>query len=270
VSYLDELARELRAVGIRGPLARRILREARDHLAESRSPDEFGAPAELAARFADDLAPAVARRGAFTSFATLAVAGIVFFAAFLLVAPSTILAGRQTLLGTLALGAATVAGQVAFAAGSLALLRALRRPRDVRIVARRALVGVGSGVVTLAALAVVAYAYRAKTPAWWETYVYVAGGVSALALVASLPRVATGLVLRPTGVTTQGDLRDDLPLGADTWRLARGVALAVGALVAFAGIIQGDPFDGLIRGALEGLACFGGFVLLGPFLGLRR
>jgi hypothetical protein len=43
-----------------------------------------------------------------------------------------------------------------------------------------------------------------------------------------------------------------------------------GLAVALAGAVQGDPFDGLLRGVFEGLACLGGFAVLGRYLGLRR
>jgi hypothetical protein len=48
------------------------------------------------------------------------------------------------------------------------------------------------------------------------------------------------------------------------------VAIAAGLLVWLAAAAQGDPFDGLVQGVFEGLACFGGFAVLGKYLGLRR
>ena len=38
----------------------------------------------------------------------------------------------------------------------------------------------------------------------------------------------------------------------------------------FAGVIQNDPFDGLTRAVVDGLACLAGFAVLGRFLGMRR
>ena len=47
MTYLDELGRELKAVGIQGRLRNRILAEAADHLADS-DPEREARPAPLA------------------------------------------------------------------------------------------------------------------------------------------------------------------------------------------------------------------------------
>ena len=39
--------------------------------------------------------------------------------------------------------------------------------------------------------------------------------------------------------------------------------------IALAGVVQGDPFDGLARALADGLACLAGFAALGKLLGLR-
>jgi hypothetical protein len=39
--------------------------------------------------------------------------------------------------------------------------------------------------------------------------------------------------------------------------------------VALAGIVQSDPYDGLLRGLLDAAACLAGFGVLGRYLGLR-
>ncbi|HEY6029209.1 MAG TPA: hypothetical protein VIU44_01515, partial [Gaiellaceae bacterium] len=148
MSYLAELSRELGAVGIRGGLRRRILAEADDHLRSGGDAERFGAPREIAERFAVELAPSVSRRGAYTAFAALAVAGGVYAAAFLSIGTPS------GLLDLLPAAVAIVAPQVAFVCGSLALLRALRRPGDAAVVGRRAALAVVSG---LAAVASVAY-----------------------------------------------------------------------------------------------------------------
>jgi hypothetical protein len=52
--------------------------------------------------------------------------------------------------------------------------------------------------------------------------------------------------------------------------LAGIIALGVAALIALAGVIQDDPYDGLLRGLLDAGACLIGFALLGTYLGLRQ
>jgi hypothetical protein len=72
------------------------------------------------------------------------------------------------------------------------------------------------------------------------------------------------------GITEIGS---ELDLG-EYWRSIRkhlwliaGITLLVTTL---AGIVQQDPFDGVLRGVVEAAAGLGGFALLGRFLGLRR
>jgi len=242
---MSDLRRELRAVGIRGRALRRILAETSAH-----DPAELGDPRALAAEFADALAPKLARRSAFASFSALAVAGTISLAAFATLEPRSEPAADVPLLLM-----AVVMGQVAFVAGALGLLRALRRPQDVRTVARRALVGVLAGAATLVSLTVIAHPN-------WELAL---SAPALLALAATAPIVARGLSLR-TLSTAHGDLTDDLPVAFD----ARAVAAGAGVLVLLASVAASDPFDGLIRGVFEGLACYGGFLVLGRFLGLRR
>ena len=127
VTYLEQLSAELAAVGIRGRLRARIVAEARDHLAEG-DEERFGDPADLARQFADGLALDRSRRAAFVAFGALAAAGAGFAAMWLAVAsgPQDIAAGRWAPLGVAAALGTIVFPQVAFAAGVLALLRALR------------------------------------------------------------------------------------------------------------------------------------------------
>ena len=47
------------------------------------------------------------------------------------------------------------------------------------------------------------------------------------------------------------------------------VAAALAVIVTVAGVLQSDPYDGAVRGILEGVACLTGFAVLGPYLGLR-
>jgi hypothetical protein len=41
-------------------------------------------------------------------------------------------------------------------------------------------------------------------------------------------------------------------------------------LIAVAGVLQADPYDGVLRGIVDAGACLVGFAVLGRYLGLRR
>jgi hypothetical protein len=164
-AYLDTLNAELRRAGISGELRRRIVAEFADHLACDPEAD-LGAPSAIALQFADELATARARRAAFHAFAALAVAGVLFGAA-LAAAVALGGVGRLSLSApaTVTLLCAYLAGQIAFVAGGLGLLRGLRFRRDAVISAdeaavlvHRAGVGLVAGVVTMVALPVFALA----------------------------------------------------------------------------------------------------------------
>src|SRR5207237_765076 len=147
VSYLDELGGALGRVGIRGALRARILAEAADHLAQS-DPARFGRPDELAQRFADELATAGSTRTAFRAFAALGVAGAAFAAGWLLIIPAggwpEFRSAPSLPLGLVAGLGMLICPQVSFAAGLLAVLRAVRIRRersaaaaDVAVLVRR-------------------------------------------------------------------------------------------------------------------------------------
>lgn len=251
MTYLDELSRELRAVGIRGGLRARILAEADDHLRSGGTEQRFGEPRAIAERFAAELAPSVSRRGAWTAFAALAVAGAAYAAAFLSIPrpPAGIAAP-----GGIAFAVAVVAPQLAFVAGCLAVLRAVRRPGDSAVIGRRALLGVAAGVAAVASVA-------SLTSPWYAA--------PAVLLLAALPRTVAAARLAAPGAVL-GDLGDDLGIRVEPWRAARWLAACCFLVVAVAGAVQSDPFDGLIRAAAEALALLGGFWALGRPIGLRR
>ena len=84
MTYREQLAQQLAAVGITGRLRTRILAEVEDHLACD--PDaQLGEPAALARRFRDELGTRRALSAAFSAFRALAVAGLLFAAAVLAV-----------------------------------------------------------------------------------------------------------------------------------------------------------------------------------------
>ena len=282
MTYLDNLSRELVAHGIRGQTRRRILLEVDDHLrSDSEAEDRFGSAHEVANFFAAELGAQATRRAAVSAFAALGVAAAVYAASFASLSfaspPSETL---DPALGALALAAMIVAPQVSFVAGVLALVRALRR-RGVRVIPtqelivirRRTGVALFFGLVTMSALALYAYEFRSALAGWWLTLTFTSTACASILLaLATLPTIAATRV-RPQVAGEAGDVFTDVGLarfGGDPWRFARVVAVGVGSLVWLAAAVQGDPFDGLIQGVVEGLACFGGFAVLGRYLGLRR
>jgi hypothetical protein len=282
MTYLEELGRELTTHGIRGSTRCRILAEVIDHLdCDPAAEDRFGSPQEIANEFAAQLGAQRTRRAAVWAFAALGIAGAVYATCFVSLAfagpPTEALAPA---LGALAFALTIVAPQVSFVAGGLALVRAVRRRRDrvlptqeLVAIRRRTTVALTAGLVTMGALALYAFEYRATLEAWWTTLVFAATAVASSLLVAAVVPAAGSARLKPQVAGDAGDVFDDVGidrLRTDPWRFARLVALAVGVAVWLAGIVQGDPIDGLIRGALEAAACLAGFAALGRYLGLRR
>lgn len=282
MSYVDELGRELAAVGIRGRLRQRITAEVRDHL-DCDSGADLGSPAAIAAQFADELGTARTRRAAFAAFGALAVAGLLSAVAF-----TAAVAGfphhhpHSVLLATIGAGLAALGAQIALVTGTLALVRGLRRrkattvPRaESVIILRRAATALVAGVGGMAGLAAAALEYDRGVPRSSTTLAVVLAAVAAVALVAAAPAVLSAARLRPTACGPAGDIFDDLgrlvpaPLRGRAWLLAFVVTGVVVGVVAIAGASQNDPYDGLARAIADGLACLGCFALLGSYLGLR-
>ena len=277
-AYLAELGRELEQVGIRGRLRHRILAESEDHLrSDPEALERFGSPAELANTFAAELGTRATRRAAVGAFAALAFAGAVFAVSFL-TAPFAGQPAPDTwpLLAQLALPLLILAPQVAFVAGSLALLRVLRRseqalPTDeLTVINRRTGVALASGLLTMAALGVIAFELRDDVATWWVALTLAGTAVATpLLLLAALP-TASAARMHPRVAGSAGDLFDDLGFRTDPWRFARLLAIGLGIVVFLAAAVQGDPFDGALNAAAEALACLGGFALFGRYLGLRH
>jgi hypothetical protein len=282
--YVQDLAEQLSSVRIRGSLQRRILAEISDHLAWDPEAD-LGAPKALAECFADELGTRRARRAAVMSFAALALAGLLFAAAFFTVGPAArwgSMRPASPVLGNLALALSVLAPQLAFVAGSLAALRAYRR-RDARVLARdesvvlarRAGLGLLAGLATMAGLALLAVEYHHALAAWWTTLALSAAGVGAVALLGATPVVGSAWRLLPVAGGNAGDIFDDVgaltPTGlrGRPWKFALAVAGIVALAITLVGVAQSDGFDGALRGVLDALACLAGFAVLGPYLGLR-
>ena len=280
MTFLEDLQRELAGVGIRGRLSKRILAEVDDHLrSDADALARFGPARELANGFAAELGTTASRRSAVGAFAALAVAGAVYAVAFV----GANYAGDSSAdrpLASLAFAVIVIAPQLAFIAGSLALLRVFRLRRDWvfasserRLIARRTAVALGSGFATMAAWALFALDFRGELADWWITFTLAGSGAAALLLAAAAVPAYAAVRLRPSVGGAAGDVFDDLGLAryrTDPWRFARWVALLVGLGVWVAGIAVSDPFDGLLRGVVEAAACLAGFAVLGRYLGLRR
>jgi hypothetical protein len=279
--YLAELGRELSAVGIRGRLRRRILVESEDHLrADDGALERFGTPAEVANAFAAELGARASRRAAVGAFLALGVAGAVYAFSFL----GAAFAGQPppdtwSALAQLAFAVGIVAPQVAFVAGSLALVRVLRRREPVlpsaelTVLNRRTGVALVFGIVTMLALGAFAFELRNDIAGWCVALTLAGVAIAApLLVLAALPALGAAR-LRPQVAGDPGDVFDDLGLPGnrdDPWRFARRVAIGLGLVVFLVAAVQGDPFDGAIQGAAETLACLAGFAAFGRYLGLRR
>jgi hypothetical protein len=247
---IDELGRELAAVGIRGRRRDRILAEFEDHLAcdpEAR----MGEPRELARQFADELATDAARRTAFATFVALAVvAAATGLAQQTLPTVPDITGGRSTVL----VGAATllmiVGAQIAFAAGCLAALRALRLegPQDVPLICRRSAVGLAAGASTALGSALYAVNFHAVVPGWWFAFAVAGAGAAALPLA-----VSTLAYVRGAGVQVSVDAPRGL--AADLGPLAQPAligATATSAMFLATTFAERSVAAGAIRAAFEG------------------
>lgn len=278
-SYLEALDLELADVGIPSRLRRRILAECEDHLrSDDGALDRFGAPAEVANAFASELGARTSRRAAAGAFVALGVAGAFYAVSFI----GASFAGHPApdtwpLLAQLALVAGILAPQVSFVAGSLALVRTLRRREPVlpsaelRVINRRTGVALAFGIVTMVALALLALELRNDSAGWWVAITLVGVAISTPLLVLAALPTAVAARLKPRVAGDSGDLFDDLGfVRTDPWRFASLVALGLGLVVFLVASVQGDPFDGALNGTAEAIACLLGFAALGRYLGLRR
>jgi hypothetical protein len=277
--YLEALDLELVDVGIPSRLRRRMLVESEDHLrSDDGALDRFGTPAEVANAFAAELGARASRRAAVGAFLALGVAGAVFAVSFV----GASFAGHPPpdtlpLLALLALVAVIFAPQVSFVAGSLALVRVLRRREPVlpsaelTVINRRTGIALVFGIVTMIALGVLALELRSDSAGWWVALTLIGVAIATPLLVLAALPTAVAARLRPRVAGDPGDLFDDLGFGrTGPWRFAGSVALAMGLVVFLAAAVQGDPFDGAVNGTAEAIACLAGFAALGRYLGLRR
>lgn len=281
-SFPGELHRELTAVGITGRQRARILDEISDHLQCDPGAD-LGEPRLIAHRFADELGTARARRAGLISFGALAVAGILFAVAFVSAPQQVLGAIPRNTNWTLRVGnwVAAIAPQVAFAAGVLALLRALRRRRtpvmaraETRMLVRRAVVGVVMGMASMAGLAALALELNPYLSSAWVTVTLVCTAIGAVALTATAPALIAAHRLPSAAEGPPGDLYDDvgawLPRSLDgrPWRVALVLAGAIFVVMSATGWAASDGYDGMARGVADALLCLVLFATLGRYLGL--
>jgi hypothetical protein len=284
VSYIEELGRELTRAGIGVRLRRRILAEISDHLACDPKA-ELGSAEDLACQFADELGTVRARRAAFAGFGALAVAGTLVVAVFAATAHAGIALPKvhapSQLIFDLGMTITALGGQVAFAAGVLAALRALRRRgapvlarAEALVMRRRTAVALVAGLACMAGLAVLAVEAN-HAASWWRALGLSAAGAGACAIVAALVPLGRSFDVLPLADGATGDVFDDFgwltppPLRGRPWTPALLLAGGIAVVLAVAGVIQSDPYDGALRGLLDGVACLAGFALLGRYLGLR-
>ena len=280
MSYLDDLSQELRAVGIRGRRHARIRAEFADHL-ECNAQAELGSPRELARQFADELGAALARNAALIAFAALALVATTVIARLATYLPlrNADFSGADTA----ALLISFVAAQIAFVAGGLGFVRAVRLREhhtipgaEARILQRRAAVGLVAGVIASVALPFHASSEHNTAPGDWMGYIALALTVI-VSTFAAWPVIAAGRVT-PTTDGSASDLFDDFgPLaglatalaGRSVTRFAWILAAALVLTIAAVGFAAGDGLDGLVRGLAEGTVFLACYATLGRYLGLR-
>ena len=268
-----ELSRELGAVGIRGRRRERILAEIADHLASDPDAD-LGDPRSLAAQFADELATSAARRATGTSFAALALvaAALVGTQAALPSYPD-IASGRSVALSGLSILFIVVGAQVAFVAGCLGGLRALRlrgRPAlpaaEVAVLRRRNAVALAAGAVTLAGIAVDAVNFSAELPAWWSLLTLATAGAAMLPLAGAALAHARTSSLVVSGAGEAGGSRADLGPFAQPVPIGAG---AVAAVLLVTWQAESSFVEGALRAVAEGVAFAAGYLALRRLLALR-
>ena len=252
---IETLASELAAAGVRGRQRERILAEVADHLACDPQAD-LGDPQALAQEFADDLAVETTRRAAGWAFGALVlVAAAVAVPQLLSPAAPDIAAGRSLWLALPAMLAVVIGAQVAFAAGCLAGLRALRRPQDVEVVRRRTMAAIGAGALAASGSALSAVNFWAVLPRWWCVLTLTAAVAAVLPLAA--PALAC-LRVRPIRVSYSGTGG----LSADLGALARPLLIGAGVtfgMLALTSLAERSLVEGSLRAGFEAVAfavCF--------------
>jgi hypothetical protein len=260
---IRELSRELAAVGIRGRRRERILTEIADHLACDPAAS-LGEPRALAKQFADELATDSARRTAVGTFAALAITALALAVPQVsLPTVPDITAGRSILLAGPAAFAMVLGAQVAFAAGSLAAMRALRVRRartlpdgEVTVLRRRTAVALAAGGAVVAGSVLYVVNFWALVPAWWAALALATGLAAVVPLgIAALAHFRAS-TLHVTERAPAAGLSADLGPAARPWLIGAAVVL-----VMFAGtsVAERSAVEGALRAGFEAAAFAGCF-----------
>ncbi len=276
MTYLSELRAELRSIGFGRRLVERVVVEVEDHL-RCDPQAELGPPRLVAERFALELGVVRTRVAARASFGSLALAALVLLAVTRAITaaggyPSS--AAQPWAVWVSALGLVAF-GQIAFVAGVLTLVRALRRElsgADLRLVHRRAFVALAAGALTCGSLLLYALELR-PMPGWWTRLAVVGAAASFVPLAAATFAVVRAARIAPVPVGVAVGLSGDLPRPLQ--RHAAGVLVSLGLLaVGFAtvsgAVLESSGVEGLLRGAIEGVGLLAGVAVLGRRLGLHR
>jgi hypothetical protein len=174
--------------------------------------------------------------------------------------------GRSLVLAAFSALAMVVGSQVAFVAGSLSALRALRRRRttalpgeEVALLRRRIAVACAAGAVTAAGSALYAFNVWNFVPRWWSVLALATTGATLVPLAACavvLARISSITVSKPG--SAHG-------LSADLGPLARPAligAAAVLAMLVATSVLERSLAEGALRAAFEAFAfavCFFAF-----------
>lgn len=273
--YLRRFAEELERRGVVGRARLRVLAETEDHLrelagehGEDAAVTRFGESRLLARDIAAQLATTRTIRSTYATFAVLTVTAFAYIAllAFVRGAKPDLFGGDHEALGVLASLGLLFVPQVAFVAGGLALLRALRRRgqgalscHELDVMGRRSAVAITAGGLTIGFMILWGFEFGHLTAAL------------GLGLAAALPLgVVFAALVRASGpqavaTAPAEDLFDDLHLDG-----LRPHAWLFALIVASAAALAALAVEGPILAGLEFSAVLSGYVLLGRPLALRN
>jgi hypothetical protein len=253
VSYLDELGRALESAGVPRMRRARILLEFSDHLACDPAA-ELGSPQLVAESFAAELRLVSTRQARLGAFCALA-----------LTAGSLAATGGHPrgIVYASASVAIVLGGQIALVCGVLAMLPGLRRPGDAGaavVVQRRVGTALAAGAAVVLAQTVQAVSEVGSLSPWRTAVAFGAPVLSSVAL--GLARRRLRGAERLTQITAP-DWSWPTPVLAT-------VAVGATALMAVGSTwTEHSAFEGLTRGAVEGMAILLCLAGLGRRLGLR-
>jgi hypothetical protein len=253
VTYLDELERALESAGVPRTRRARIVLEFSDHL-DCDPAAELGSPQLVAERFAAELRLVSTRQARVGAFCALA-----------LTAGSLAATGGHPggIVYALASVAIVLGGQIALVCGMLALLPSLRRPGDTGaavMVQRRVGTALAAGGAVVLAQAVQAVSEAGSLTPWRTAVAFGAPVFSSGALVLARRRLRSAE--RLTRIAAPGW----------SWPTPVLVSIALGATALMAvgsTWTEHSAFEGLTRGAVEGLTILVCLAALGRRLGLR-